>query len=380
MTEASRLPTGRWRRVRALIRKEMLQIVRDPSSLLVAFVHPLLLLFLFGFGLSFDASIVRIGLVIERATPETAWFEASLSNTPFFDVKVASDRRAFLDDLAAGWIDGIVVLPGDFSQRVAGGDTAPVQIITDGSDPNTASLVNGYVQGAWRIWMSQQAASAGGKFANPVVTSPRYWFNPELMSRRALLPGSIAQILMLVGSLLTALVVAREWERGTVEALLATPIGKAEFIIGKLVPNFLLGLGAMTVSVVAAVLVFDVPFRGSVAALLAITAVFLLVALGIGLLISTIVRTQYAASQFAMLLSFMPSLFFSGAIFEIAAMPAPLRAFSAIVPARYYVTSLETIFLVGDVGAILWRVGAILAAMAAVVLVLTIRKSKMRLD
>lgn len=380
MTEAARIPAGRWRRIRALIRKEMLQIVRDPSSLVVAFVHPLLLLFLFGFGLSFDASIVRIGLVIEQATPETAWFEASLSNTPVFAVKVASDRRAFLDDLAAGWIDGIVVLPGDFSRRVAGASTAPVQIITDGSDPNTASLVNGYVQGAWRTWMSQRAASAGGELANPVVTAPRYWFNPELMSRRALLPGSIAQILMLVGSLLTALVVAREWERGTVEALLATPIGKFEFILGKLVPNFLLGLGAMTVSVTAAVLVFDVPFRGSVAALLAVTAVFLLVALGIGLLISTIVRTQYAASQFAMLLSFMPSVFFSGALFEIAAMPAPLRAFSAIVPARYYVTSLETIFLVGDVGAILWRVGAILTLMAAAVLVLTIRKSKMRLD
>jgi ABC-2 type transport system permease protein len=211
MTEAVRRPTGRWRRIRALIRKEMLQIARDPSSLAVAFVHPLLLLFLFGFGLSFDASIVRIGLVIERATPTTAWFEASLSNTPFFDVKVATDRRAFLDDLAAGWIDGIVVLPGDFSERVAGtgAGAAPVQIITDGSDPNTASLVNGYVQGAWRSWMSQRAAAAGGALSNPVVTTPRYWFNPELMSRRALLPGSIAQILMLVGSLLTALVVAR---------------------------------------------------------------------------------------------------------------------------------------------------------------------------
>jgi ABC-2 type transport system permease protein len=371
---------GRWRRIRGLVRKEIIQIWRDPSSLLVAFAHPMLLLFLFGFGLSFDANVVRIGLVVEQPSPDTAWFETALTNSPYFDVRIAQDRRAFIDALTAGWIDGIVVVPGDFAARAARGDIAPIQVITDGSDPNTANFVTGYAKGAWQVWQSQQRARAGAEMVAPVVTEPRFWFNPELKSRRALLPGSIAQILMMVGSLLTALIVAREWERGTMEALLATPVGRLEFIAGKLIPNFLLGMGAMGVSVLAAVWVFDVPFRGSIVSLVGITTVFLLVALGLGLLVSTAVRTQFAASQIAILVSFLPSLFFSGAIFEIAAMPAILRALAAVVPARYYVDSLQTIFLVGDVGPLLLRSGAILAVIALAILAFTVRKTRMRLD
>ncbi|HWA44971.1 MAG TPA: ABC transporter permease [Hypericibacter adhaerens] len=371
---------GRWRRIRGLVRKEMIQIWRDPSSLIVAFAHPLLLLFLFGFGLSFDANVIHIGLVLEQPSPETAWFETALSNSPYFDVKVALDRRDFIDPLTAGDIEGIVVVPADFAARGERGDTMPIQVITDGSDPNTASFVSGYLQGAWQVWQAQQMARSGGEMVAPVVTVPRFWFNPELKSRRALLPGSIAQILMMVGSLLTALIVAREWERGTMEALLATPIGRLEFIAGKLIPNFMLGMGAMTVSVILAVVVFDVPFRGSILSLVGVTAVFLLVALGLGLLVSSAVRTQFAASQIATLVSFLPSLFFSGAIFEISAMPAILRGFAAIVPARYYVDSLQTIFLVGDIAPVLLRSAAVLAVIATAIIAFTIRKTRMRLD
>src|SRR5262249_25664706 len=270
---------GRLRRIKALVRKETLQTLRDPSSLIVAIVLPVLLLFLFGFGVSFDVTTVRIGLVIENPTPDTARFQQSLSNTRFFDVRVSEDRRAFLNDLTAARLEGVVVLSGDFSQRLARGDTAPVQIIPDGSDPNTASLVTAYVQGAWQSWLNQRLLSAGAPPAALIATEPRVWFNPELESRRFLVPGSIALILMMIGSLLTALVVSREWERGTIEALLATPVGIIEFIIGKLVPNFLLGMCAMGVCVLAALFVFDIPLRGSLWVLLAFTAVLLLVAL-----------------------------------------------------------------------------------------------------
>ena len=149
--------SGRWRRIRALIRKETLQVTRDPSSFVVAFVLPALLLFLFGFGVSFDATRVKVGLVIEEPSPETAWFVASLANTPFFDVREAADRRAFVDDLAAGRLNGIIVLSADFAERLGRGDTAGIQVITDGSDPNTAGLVSGYVQGAWQSWQDQRA-------------------------------------------------------------------------------------------------------------------------------------------------------------------------------------------------------------------------------
>jgi ABC-2 type transport system permease protein len=371
---------GRGRRIRALIRKEALQTLRDPSSLIVAIVLPMLLLFLFGFGVSFDVTTVRIGLVIENPTPDTARFQQALSNTAFFDVRVSADRRAFLNDLTAARLEGVVVLSGDFTQRLARGDTAPVQIITDGSDPNTASLVTAYVQGARQSWLDQRLLSAGALPATLIAPEPRVWFNPELESRRFLVPGSIALILMMIGSLLTALVVAREWERGTIEALLATPASVPEFLIGKVVPNFILGFIAMGVSAGFAFVIFHVPLRGSVISLLLATTAFLLVALSIGLLISTVARTQFIASQIAMLASFLPGLFFSGFIFELASMPAPLRAFSMLVPARYFVSALQTIFLAGDIAAVLVPAISILALMSAAVMVLTARNSKMRLD
>jgi ABC-2 type transport system permease protein len=371
---------GRLRRIKALIRKEALQTLRDPSSLIVAIVLPALLLFLFGFGVSFDVTTVRIGLVIENPTPDTARFQQALSNTSFFDVRVSADRRAFLNSLTAARLEGVVVLSGDFSQRLARGDTAPVQIITDGSDPNTASLVTAYVQGAWQSWLDQRRLSAGVAPPALIAPEPRVWFNPELESRRFLVPGSIALILMMIGSLLTALVVAREWERGTIEALLATPASVPEFLIGKVVPNFALGFMAMGVSAGFAFFIFHVPLRGSAVSLLLATTAFLLVALSIGLLISTVARTQFIASQIAMLASFLPGLFFSGFIFELASMPAPLRVFSMLVPARYFVSALQTIFLAGDIAAVLVPSILILALMSAVLMVLTARNSKMRLD
>jgi ABC-2 type transport system permease protein len=371
---------GRWRRIRALVTKESLQVLRDPSSFVFAFVLPAFLLFLFGFGVSFDATRVRVGLVIEQPTPETTWFKASLANTPFFDVRQSADRRAFFDDLTAGRLDGILVLSGDFSGRLARGDTAGVQLITDGSDPNTANLVSGYLQGAWQSWQSQRLLNAGAQAGGQIDIQSRVWFNPELDSRRFLVPGSIAIILMMVGALLTALVVSREWERGTIEALLATPVGIIEFIIGKLVPNFVLGMCAMLICVLAARFVFNVPLRGSIFSLLGFTALFLTVALSLGLLISTVARTQFLASQLALLVGLLPSLYFSGFIFEIASMPAPLRAFALVVPARYYVSGLQTIFMAGDIVGVLLPCAGALLIMAVVLFTLTARNTHRRLD
>jgi len=372
--------SGSLRRIRALIRKETLQVARDPSSFVVAFVLPALLLFLFGFGISFDATRVKVGLVIEEPTPDTEWFAAAFSNTPYFEVQRATDRRHFIDQLSAGRINGIVVLAGDFSERLARGDTAGVQLITDGSDPNTAMLVSGYIQGAWSVWQSQRAVGQSARMPGQVNVNSRVWFNPELESRRFLVPGSISLIMMMIGSLLTALVVSREWERGTMEALLATPVGTLEFVIGKLVPNFVLGLCAMAVCVLASLYVFHIPLRGSLLALVGLTAIFLMVALGIGLLISTVARTQFIASQLAMLVAFLPGLYFSGFLFEVASMPAVLRLVAKIVPANYYVRGLSTIFMAGDIAAVLVPTTLILAFMAIVLFALTALNTRQRLD
>jgi len=377
---AASLKSGRWRRIRALIVKETLQVVRDPSSIVVAFVLPALLLFLFGFGITFDATRVKVGLVIEEPTPESAEFAMSLSNTRYFDVRQAQSRLAFIDDLAAGKISGVIVLSGDFAERLERGDTAGVQVITDGSDPNTAGLVTGYVQGAWQSWQNQRGFAKTSSMPGQIDVQARFWFNPELESRRLLVPGSMSLIMMMIGALLTALVVSREWERGTIEALLATPIGTLEFLIGKLVPNFMLGLCAMAVCVLAALFVFDIPLRGSLLVLVGFTAVFMSVALSIGLLISTVAKTQFVASQMAMLVAFLPGLYFSGFLFEIASMPAPLRAFSVIVPAKYYVQGLQTIFLAGNIASVLVPCTLILVFMSTVLFALTARNTRQRLD
>ena len=203
---------------------------------------------------------------------------------------------------------------------------APVQVIVDGSDPNTAGLVMNYVQGVWENWLQQEVVSASSLAVRPaaaplVVAQPRYWFNPEINSRNFLVPGAVVIIMTLIGTLLTALVVAREWERGTMEALLATPISRAEFLLGKFIPYFVLGMIAMGLAVAAAVFLFGVPFRGSVAALLLVSAAYLATMLPLGLLISTVTGNQFAASQAALVAAFLPALLLSGFIFEIDSMP-----------------------------------------------------------
>ncbi|MDR3372828.1 MAG: ABC transporter permease [Ancalomicrobiaceae bacterium] len=377
---AYRTRSGSFRRIAALIRKETLQVARDRSSLVVAFVLPALLLFLFGFGISFDASHLKIGLVVEELSPEASDFAATLANSPYFDVERANNRRAFVDKLSAGRLNGIVVVSGDFAERLARGDTAGIQIITDGSDPNTAGLATGYVNGAWQVWQMQRSSGQTATMPGQVTVDSRFWFNPELESRRFLIPGSISLIMMMIGSLLTALVVSREWERGTMEALLATPVGSLELIIGKLVPNFVLGLMAMGVCVVASLFVFGIPLRGSLLALVGFTAVFLAVALALGLLISTVARTQFLASQLAMIVAFLPGVFLSGFLFEVSSMPTILRIVARIIPATYYVRGLNTIFLAGDIASVLVPSAAVLALMSTILFVLTALKTRQRLD
>lgn len=368
------------RRVGALMHKEMRQILRDPSTIIIAVVLPLTLLFLFGYGVSFDARRIEIGLVIEEPTPDTGSFTASLLNSALFSVRTTRTRHGLEDDLVAGRIDGIVVVPASFTAQSARGDRAPIQVIVDGSDPNKATLVRNYLQGTWANWLGQEAIARGDKLAVPLSVEPRVWFNPEVSSHHYLVPGSIAIILMLIGALLTALVVAREWERGTMEALLATPVGILGLLVGKLVPYFILGMITMSLATGTALFLFGVPFRGSFAVLGLMSSVFLITALGQGLLISTLTRNQLVAAQITLISAFLPSFFLSGFVFEIAGMPPILQIVSFAVPARYFVASLQTLFLAGDVWGVLWPNLAGMVAIATVYIGLTSLSTKTRLD
>jgi ABC-2 type transport system permease protein len=364
-----------------LIVKESLQVVRDPSSILIAFVLPLILLFLFGYGVSLDAREVRLGVVLEDTGPEARRLAAAFHATPFFDARTALHRHEMASDLTSGRIRGMVVIPQDFSQTLhAPGVAARVQVITDGSETNTANYVANYASGTLATWMSQEGLTTDRATAPPAVMVPRFFYNPELDSRNSLVPGSLAIIMAIIGTLLTALVVAREWERGTMEALLATPLSAVEIIIGKLVPYFVLGMASMAVCTAVAFFLYGIPFRGSLVALAIASASFLLAALGQGFLISTVTRNQFIASQAALVSAFLPAFILSGFIFEIASMPWIIRVVAQVIPARYFVTNLQTLFLTGDVWSLLRPNVLILLALAGVLLALTLKKTPSRLE
>jgi ABC-2 type transport system permease protein len=369
------------RRLKAIIIKEFLQVVRDPSSILISLVLPLILLFLYGFGVSLDLNHLRIALILEDTAPEAQSFARSLIDSRFFDVKVGRDRREFTHDILSGHIRGMVVIPAYFSQFRQLKDTiAPIQVIADGSEPNTASFVQNYVAAAWQNWLQQEAVSQQLKGLPLIQIQPRYWYNEELESRNFLVPGSLAIIMTLIGTLLTALVVSREWERGTMEALMATPVSIFEMLLGKLIPYFILGMTSMTLCVVVARSMYHIPLRGSWWALALVSTCFLMTALGIGLFISTVFRNQFAASQAAMVAAFLPAYILSGFIFEISSMPLPIRMFTFLVPARYFVSSLQSIFLAGDVWPLLISNIIPMIIFAAVIFTLTARITVKRLD
>ena len=370
---------GRARRFAALVRKECYQVLRDPSSILIAFVLPLILLFLFGYGVSLDATRTRIGLAMEAETPVTQDLAASFRASRYFDVTVGRHRREFEEALVLGRVRGIVVIPANFAERQAGGKVTPtIQVIVDGSDPNTANFVQNYAQGVVTTWSAMRAAESSAR-PPAIVVEQRFWFNPELASRNFLVPGSIAIVMTLVGTLLTSLVVAREWERGTMEAMMATPVTAAELLAGKILPYFGLGLASMTLCVVISVFVFGVPFRGSIVALYALSVSFLMPALGQGLLISAATKNQFLASQLALLSAFLPAFLLSGFLFEIGSMPTIIQYLTIVVPARYFIPSLQSVFLAGDIWPMFLRSIAIMILIGGLMFALAARNTRKKI-
>ncbi|HKJ22565.1 MAG TPA: ABC transporter permease [Gammaproteobacteria bacterium] len=367
-------------RLWGLVYKETWQILRDPSSISIAFVLPVILLLIFGYGVSLDARDVPIAVVVQDPTPETASLTGAFSHSPYLVGRPMATMRAARRALSQGRVRGIVVLRGDYTRRLLAHRDPAVQVIVNGVDANTGRLVLGYVQGAWATWLQQRARRHGLSDETPVEMEQRVRFNPEVRSRNFLVPGLIAIIMTLIGALLTSLVVAREWERGTMEALMVTPVSVGEILLGKLIPYFLLGMGGMALSVFMALLLFKVPLVGSAWVLLCTAALFLLVALGMGLLISTVTKNQFAAGQTAIIVTFLPAFILSGFIFDIGSMPAPIQWITHLIAARYFVAILQTVFLAGNVWSVILPNSLALIAMAAVFLGLTWRISHKRLE
>ncbi len=370
-----------WRRLKALCWKETLQIFRDPSSILVAFFMPVLMLFIFGYGINLDASRLRVGLRVEDTGADAIGFTAALTGSPWLEVRSYESQQAMERAMVDSQIRGFIVIQQDFSRKLGKrGETAPLQVVADGSEPNIAQFVKATVNGVWQDWQMQRAEDRGEEVKREIQFEPRYWFNSSAQSRNFIIPGSITVIMTVIGALLTSLVVAREWERGTMEALLASPVTRVELLFSKILPYYALGMVSLFLCVVVARWVLDVPFRGTILGLWVVGSFFLLSVLGIGLAISTGMRNQFNAAQAALNAAFLPAVMLSGFIYEISSMPVFLRGVTHIIPARYFVSSMQTIFQAGTIWKLLWPDILMLMGTTIVFLGLTAKLTKRRME
>jgi ABC-2 type transport system permease protein len=367
-------------RLRGFLRKEALQIRRDPSSIALALVLPLALLFIFGYGVSLDAENVPIAIVLDDNSPTARELAARFDLSAYFKADYVKSMPEAVDRLNQGHVDGIVRVQSDFSSRLDTRNQAPVQLIVNGIDANRARLIQGYARGVLQTWTALRRAR-GKAGADPAVEiSQRVWFNEAAVSRNFLVPGLITLIMTLSGILLTALVVAREWERGTMEAILVTPLRRIDLLLGKVLPYFFLGMLGMVLSVVVGTTLFHVPFRGSLGALIVLSALFMLASLGFGLFISAAIRVQFVAAQISIIAGFLPALFLSGLLFDLESTPRFIQIISHVVPARYFVTISHTLFMAGDIWPVLLPNALALLVMAAVFISLAFRKITKRLE
>jgi ABC-2 type transport system permease protein len=367
-------------RMRGILRKEVFQILRDPSSIALAIVLPLVLLFIFGYGVTLDAENVPIAIVLDDNGPAAREVSARFDLSPYFKTNHLTSMAEAMGWLNQRRVDGIVHLQPDFSSSSYQRNPATVQVIVNGIDANRARLIQGYARGVLQTWTELRQAR-GEPVAGPAVKiSQRIWFNEAAVSRNFLVPGLITLIMTLIGILLTALVVAREWERGTMEAILVTPIRRVDLLLGKVLPYFILGMLGMGLSVVVGTMLFHVPFRGSMVALFVLSALFMLASLGFGLLISAAVRVQFVAAQISIVAGFLPALFLSGLIFDLESTPRFIQIVSHVVPARYFVDISHTLFMAGDLWPVLLPNALALFGMAVLFISLAFRKITKRLE
>jgi len=359
-------------RLWAMARKEMLQLRRDTRSLILAFVLPVLLLVLFGYAISFDVADIRTAVLDE---------DRSAASRELVDAFRASGYFTFSADLARpgeigplldrGHAQLVLVIPPDFSRNLGAGRPAELQAIVDGSDANTATIVLAYTRAIVQSY-SLAVQFNGVPRAPPVALESRVWYNEKLTSRNMIVPGLVAVIMMIVAAMLTSLTIAREWERGTMEQLAATPVSRVEVVLGKLLPYVAIGLVDVALSAVLGVFLFGVPFRGSPLLLAAASTAFLFGGLGLGIYLSAVTRSQLLATQVAMVVTFLPAFLLSGFLYAIQNMPLPLQGVTLLVPARYFVVVTRGIFLKGVGVEALYVQGMLMLAFAVIGVALAI--------
>ncbi len=373
------------RRVRAVARKEFLHVLRDPRSLVMGLAIPMLLLFMFGYALTLDVD--RVPLIVRdlSGTPESRDFVARFTASRYFTLAGSSDSYQRIEEAIdrREALMGLTV-PAGFARDLKANRPVAVQLLVDGSDANTATIALGYADGifaayAREVRLEQLQRLSGRTLRFPLEVEPRVWFNADMLSRNAIVPGLIAVIMMVIAALLTSLTVAREWETGTMEQLIATPVTGGELILGKLIPYFCIGVFDLVVALLVGRFAFAVPLRGSLVELFLLALLFLLGALGLGILISIVGRSQFVASQFAMVATLLPAFLLSGFVFAIESMPGPLQVLTQVIPARYFIAILRAIYLKGVGVTVLWREALFLAVFGVLFLMLAVRRFRKKI-
>ena len=361
------------RRLFAVTRKEVIQLRRDPRSLAMAFIVPAAMIVFFGYVITFDVKNIKVAVLDQ---------DRSQRSRELIDAFAASDRFRVTEHLASygeieplldrGAIRIALVIPPGFQKRLAASEPAPVQALVDGADANNAAIALNYSVAVTTAYSARVVLRASQRGA-PVLAQARVWYNESLRSSNMIVPGLVAVIMMIISAMLTALTVAREWERGTMEQLAATPVHRAEVILGKLLPYLAIGMIDVVAAITIGMVVFEVPFRGSPVLLFVMSMLFVLGTLGLGIFISAALKSQLMATQTAMLATYLPSLILSGLMFDINGMPFVLRMVSYVVPAKYFIVVLRGIFLKGVGLSVLWPQGLAMVAFASLGLALAVR-------
>lgn len=364
--------------LRALVKKEIKQILRDPSSIIIAFVLPLISILIYMYAINLDSVKVTIGIKNDDPTPEVATLVKSFGHSKYINSITFDTEKDIETAIVRSTIKGAVIIPNDFSIRLSRGQSADLFVITDGSETNTANYVQSYALSIANNWLS--ASKYKEKISAPVInTQTRFWYNPDLDSHYFILPGSIAITMTLIGILLTALVVAREWERGTMEAILSTQVKPIHIVLGKYIPYFILGMLSLAFNVFMCTGVFSIPFRGSYLILFVVSGLFLFTSLGIGLMISTMLKNQFLASLVSIGTGFLPALMLSGLMFPINSMPVFFQYFTRILPPRYYVSFVESEFMAGSVKNIIIENSIFLSILGLILFIAIYKNTKTRL-
>ena len=363
----------------ALVKKELKQILRDPSSIVVAFVLPLISIVIYMYGINLDSVRVTMGIKNDDTNPEITTLVKSFGHSKYVNSIIFDNEKDIESAVIRSKIKGAVIIPNDFSTKLARGQKADLMIITDGSEVNTANYVQSYALSIANSWLSTSKYSE--LLLPPSInTEVRTWYNPDLDSHYFIIPGSIAITMTLIGILLTSLVIAREWERGTMESMLSTSVKAIHIVLGKYIPYFILGMVSFGFNIFLCVVVFQIPFRGSYLILSVVSALFLFTSLGIGLCISSILKNQFLASMVAMSVGFMPALMLSGLMFPINSMPVFFQHLTRVLPPRYYVSFVESEFMAGSVAEIVIANAIYLTLLGVILFGLVYKNTSIRLE